>query len=65
MRFHASWSVLLWARGEENYAAVAAIYRALGDGDRVRYLGYAGDHDFTLEVRWAAMAWGRGGCAEA
>jgi hypothetical protein len=42
---------------EENHAAVAAVYRALGAWDRVAYLWYAGDHDFPPEARRAAIAW--------
>jgi hypothetical protein len=41
---------------EEIHAAVAAVYRALGAADRVRYVSYAGDHDFPPEARQAAVA---------
>ena len=44
---------------EENYAAVAEVYRALGAGDRVRYVWYAGDHDFPPEMRREAVRWMR------
>jgi hypothetical protein len=43
--------------GEENHAAVAAVYRALGVPDRVKYMWQAGDHDFPPEARRAAVAW--------
>src|SRR5204863_7638055 len=42
---------------EENHAAVAQVYRALGAGDRVKYVWYAGDHDFPPEARRAAAEW--------
>lgn len=42
---------------EENHAAVAEVYRALGAGDRVRYLWYPGDHDFPPHARKEAVAW--------
>jgi predicted esterase len=42
---------------EENCAAVSQVYRALGVGDRVKYVWYAGDHDFPPEARADAVAW--------
>jgi dienelactone hydrolase len=42
---------------EENYAAVKHVYDALGYPERVRYLWYAGDHDFPPEARRAAVQW--------
>jgi len=42
---------------EENNAAVSQVYRALGDGDKVRYVWYPGDHDFPPAMREAAVAW--------
>ncbi len=44
---------------EEIYAAVSQVYRALGHGDRVLYLWYAGDHDYPPEMRKAAVEWFR------
>jgi dienelactone hydrolase len=44
---------------EENCAAVSEVYHALGAGDRVRYVWYAGDHDFPPEARRDAVAWFR------
>jgi dienelactone hydrolase len=44
---------------EENHAAVAAVYRALDAGDRVKYVWYAGDHDFPPVARKAAVEWFR------
>jgi hypothetical protein len=44
---------------EENHAAVAQVYRALGAGDRVKYVWYAGDHDFPPVARRAAVEWFR------
>jgi pimeloyl-ACP methyl ester carboxylesterase len=44
---------------EENCAAVKAVYDALGSGAKVRYVWYAGDHDFPPEMRRAAVAWFR------
>jgi dienelactone hydrolase len=49
---------------EENYAAVAAVYRALGVADRVKYMWQAGDHDFPPEARRAAVEWFKGWFAE-
>jgi dienelactone hydrolase len=46
---------------EENHAAVAEVYRALGAGDRVRYVWYPGDHDFPPHVRREAVEWLRRG----
>jgi hypothetical protein len=42
---------------EENYAAVREVYSALGHSDRVRYVWYAGDHDYPLPMRRAAVDW--------
>jgi predicted esterase len=42
---------------EENAAAVSEVYRALGAADKVRYVWYAGDHDFPPEMRRAAVEW--------
>jgi hypothetical protein len=42
---------------EENHAAVRQVYSALGHSDRVRYLWYAGDHDYPPPMRKAAVAW--------
>ena len=42
---------------EENCAAVTEVYRTLGMSDRVKYVWYAGDHDFPPEARAAAIAW--------
>ncbi|MBW3623587.1 MAG: acetylxylan esterase [Armatimonadetes bacterium] len=46
---------------EENHAAVRRVYGALGHPDRVRYVWYAGDHDFPPEARKAAVEWFRRG----
>jgi hypothetical protein len=46
-------------REEENCAAVGEVYRALGAGDRVRYVWYPGDHDFPPHVRKEAVEWFR------
>jgi dienelactone hydrolase len=40
---------------EESYAAVGEVYRALGAGERARFLWYAGDHDFPPVARRAAV----------
>jgi hypothetical protein len=45
---------------EENHAAVSEVYRALGAGDRVKYVWYPGDHDFPPAARRAAVDWFRG-----
>ena len=42
---------------EENHAAVKQVYEALGRSDQVRYVWYAGDHDFPPEARLAAVEW--------
>ena len=42
---------------EENHAAVRQVYEALGRGECVRYVWYAGDHDFPPVMRQAAVAW--------
>jgi dienelactone hydrolase len=44
---------------EENHAAVREVYSALGKPDRVRYLWYAGDHDYPPPMRKAAVEWFR------
>jgi dienelactone hydrolase len=44
---------------EENHAAVRQVYEALGASDRVKYVWYAGDHDFPPDVRAEAVAWFR------
>ena len=40
---------------EESCAAVGEVYRALGAGDRAKFLWYAGDHDFPPIARRAAV----------
>ena len=42
---------------EENCAAVKQVYQALGASERVKYVWYAGDHDFPPEARADAVAW--------
>lgn len=42
-------------REEENYAAVKSVYQVLGAADRLKYLWYAGDHDFPPEARVEAV----------
>jgi dienelactone hydrolase len=42
---------------EENHAGVAAVYRALGHAERVRYHWYPGDHDFPPAAVRAAAEW--------
>jgi hypothetical protein len=42
---------------EENCGAVHQVYDALGTPDRVRYVWYAGDHDFPPVARKAAVRW--------
>jgi pimeloyl-ACP methyl ester carboxylesterase len=42
---------------EENCAAVSHVYRALGEGEKVRYVWYPGDHDFPPPMRDAAVEW--------
>jgi dienelactone hydrolase len=42
---------------EENYAAVSAVYRALGHPEQVRFHWYGGEHDFPPEARKAAVEW--------
>lgn len=42
---------------EENHAAVAAVYKALGASEKLRYVWYAGDHDFPPVARKAAVEW--------
>ena len=42
---------------EENYAAVKQVYQTLGAAERVKYLWYAGDHDFPPPAQQAAIAW--------
>lgn len=36
---------------------IAQFYRALGAREKVRYVWYAGDHDFPPEMRRAAVKW--------
>jgi pimeloyl-ACP methyl ester carboxylesterase len=42
---------------EENHAAVAEVYRALGVGENVSYQWVPGDHDFPPQARKAAVEW--------
>lgn len=42
---------------EENCGFVYDAYRAAGEAGRVRYMWYAGDHDFPPVARAAAMQW--------
>lgn len=49
---------------EENCAAVRQVYDALGQPDKVRYVWYAGDHDYPPEMRRAAVDWFRKWFAE-
>jgi dienelactone hydrolase len=51
-------------REEENYAAVKSVYDALEASDRVKYVWYAGDHDFPPEARAAAVRFFRKWLAE-
>lgn len=44
---------------EENSAAVHQVYAALGVPERVRYVWYAGDHDFPPAARRLAVEWFR------
>jgi dienelactone hydrolase len=44
---------------EENYSAVSQVYRALGQGKKVRYVWYPGDHDYPPQMREAAVDWFR------
>lgn len=44
---------------EENCATVGQVYETLGVPDRVKYVWYAGDHDFPPEARAAAVEWFR------
>jgi hypothetical protein len=44
---------------EESYALVERAYREAGAGDNVRYVWYAGDHDFPQVARRAAVEWFR------
>ncbi len=44
---------------EEIHASVSQVYRALGYGERVLYVWYAGDHDYPPEMRKAAVDWFR------
>jgi dienelactone hydrolase len=44
---------------EENHAAVRQVYEALGEGKKVRYHWYPGDHDFPPAARRAAVEWFR------
>jgi hypothetical protein len=42
---------------EENCGYVTRIYQSLGAGENVRYVWYAGDHDFPPVARAAAVEW--------
>jgi pimeloyl-ACP methyl ester carboxylesterase len=42
---------------EQNHGEVARVYEAAGARDRVRYMWYAGDHDFPPVARTAAVEW--------
>jgi pimeloyl-ACP methyl ester carboxylesterase len=42
---------------EENHAGVRQVYTALGAAERVRYMWYAGDHDFPPPARAAMVEW--------
>jgi hypothetical protein len=44
---------------EENCAVVREVYQRAGAAHKVRYVWYAGDHDFPPEARDAAVAWFR------
>jgi len=44
---------------EENCGLVTQVYKKEGAADKVRYVWYAGDHDFPPEARTAAIAWFR------
>ena len=44
---------------EENCAVVSQVYENLGAAEKVRYIWYAGDHDFPPEARAAAGDWFR------
>ena len=46
-------------REEENAAEVQRVYQSHKAADRVRYVWYAGDHDFPPEARAAAVEWFR------
>jgi pimeloyl-ACP methyl ester carboxylesterase len=46
-------------REEENAAFVSSIYREAGEADQVRYVWYAGDHDFPPPARAAMVQWFR------
>ena len=46
-------------REEENAAYIQRVYQTHRAGERVRYVWYAGDHDFPPEARAAAVAWFR------
>jgi dienelactone hydrolase len=42
---------------EQNCAVVRQVYADAGKPEQVRYVWYAGDHDFPPEARAAAVAW--------
>ena len=42
---------------EQNYAAVSQVYEDARSAEKVRYIHYAGDHDFPPEARQAAVEW--------
>jgi dienelactone hydrolase len=42
---------------EENYGYVRSVYESLGAGESVRYIWYAGDHDFPPPARRAMVEW--------
>jgi dienelactone hydrolase len=44
---------------EENCGYVKRVYQSAHANDKVRYVWYAGDHDFPPEARAAAVAWFR------
>jgi hypothetical protein len=44
---------------EENHAAVADVYRAIGEAEKCRYVWYSGDHDFPPQMRKLAVGWFR------
>jgi hypothetical protein len=46
---------------EVNCGYVTRVYQSCGAGERVRYVWYAGDHDFPPPARAAAVEWLRNG----
>lgn len=44
---------------EENYGFVKRVYRSADPGEKVRYIWYAGDHDFPPAARAEAVRWFR------